>query len=1025
MLVIIIAAFGYFVLNKNDIARQLIDQINSQITGSIEVKDINLDPFIHFPNVSLRLQGVAFYDTGDLNNTVSNQTIFALENAYVSFDFWSFLQSEYVLDRITIQNGTVHLIQNEDDSFNLEKALAPPLQSNLKSTRDRNSIDQTPKTTDNSSREKQNSKKLNSESQEPLQSPPLVLNIDRLLISDVNVKVDMLPTEQRQLFRIIQSKASFKYVKDSIEGKLISSFEIDRLGINKDSDIENETLRTDLDFYYDRGDSLLNIRRSEIEFRNADFNAEGTVDFKQSGQVDLSYSAHDEALTFTRLFLTAEGFDNLRSGKIYLHGKAEGKFKDQIPNISCHFGASEMSIEVPKTHEYIRNIEFQGEFNSGVISDLSQAILEIDTVHAELPTGHVRASAIIRDFKDAKIAYDLDMAFRLENLAKFIDLKPLNNLRGRIHFSDQYEGELSKNLAALNSGEEEVILRLDDVSFDIPDVIDIDLLQGTLAGNIDTLDIDSLLIRSEASDILLNGSLYKLSHAIFEKDTLVQADLNIRSTKFDFPSLFRALPKTAASFPYVIRDLNLDVSAEVSFNNLENFELVPEMNFDLPRVDVRVDSLLNAVELRDGRFTMREKDSIYSLNFTNFKILSGYEPTEANFSYVRRPAEQDSMNYLLRTEQLKPYLFFDSENEILAAIKDTKLSGEYNGYIVRANNGNRLIKKAGFKASDFSFISGDTISAKRVEFNADDLSYKKGSVDTLWATLNSKNRLQFHNLSTSLIQLDSLKMSISTHAGIIDITPEELDFLGESDTANISINVIEDPMRFDLEYKIDDLPVDDILNSLYDQELLAGSVDVRLDIQSAGNDLETIQNYTSGSIFIAGDSLQLMGVDLDKFIRDFERSQTFNLIDLGAIVLVGPAGILYTKGSEYLVLLGADKGDTTRISRVNSQWQLDRGRIETQDVAFATLKNRVAMEGWLDLSTDSLDVTIAVINKKGCAIVDQRIYGNTNEPEYSNVNFFETLLAPVTNAVKEVVGAECKVFYNGNVLHPEKSDSQK
>ena len=861
MLVIIVVAFGYFALNKNDIARKLIDQINSQITGSIEVKDINLDPFIHFPSVSLRLQGVAFYKAADIHNTYSDPTILALENAYVSFDFWSFLQSEYVLDRITIRSGTVHLIQNEDETFNLEEALAPSLKSSPKSTQDRNRKDETSKTTNNTLKEKQNSNKHDSESKEPLESPPLVLRIDRLLISDVDVRVDMLPTEQTQSFSIIQSRASFKYVKDSVEGKLISSFGIDRLGINKDSDIENETLRTDLNFYYDRGDSILNISQSEIEFKNADFSAEGTVDFRRRGEVDLSYSAHDEELTFTHLFLTAEGIDNLRSGKIYLRGKVEGMFEDQIPNISCHFGATEMSIEVPGTHDYIRNMEFQGEFNSGVLSDLSQAILEIDTLHAELPTGHVSASAIISNFKKPKIAYDLDMAFRLENLAKFIDLNPLNNLRGHLHFSDEYEGELSNNLAALNSGKEEFILRLDDVSFDIPEVIDIDLLQGTLAGNIDTLDIDSLLIRSEASDILVNGVLNKFSHAFFEKDTLVSANLNIRSETFDFPRLFRALPKTASSFPYVIRALNMDVRAEVSFNNLENFDLVPEINFDLPRVDVRVDSLLNTVELRDGHFNMSEKDSMYSLNFTNFKILNGYEPTEADFSYVRRPAKQDSMNFKLRIEQLKPYQIFDSTDEIQSYLKDKKLSGEYNGYLVRANNGKRLIKKAGFRARDFSYISGDTISAKSMEFNANDLSYKRGSVDTLWATLKSKNRLQLQNLRSSLIQLDSLNMSISTQNGIIDITPLGLDFLGESDTANISINVIEDPPTFELDYSTDELQINNVLKLFYDQDLLKGTADVRLNLQATGDTRETLQNSISGSIYIAGDSLVLLGAD--------------------------------------------------------------------------------------------------------------------------------------------------------------------
>ena len=143
------------------------------------------------------------------------------------------------------------------------------------------------------------------------------------------------------------------------------------------------------------------------------------------------------------------------------------------------------------------------------------------------------------------------------------------------------------------------------------------------------------------------------------------------------------------------------------------------------------------------------------------------------------------------------------------------------------------------------------------------------------------------------------------------------------------------------------------------------------------------------------------------------------------MVLVGPAGILYTKGSDYLVLLGSDKGDSTAIRRISSQWRLDKGRIATNDVAFATLKNRVAIKGWLDMAKDSLDVTIAVIDKNGCSLLDQRIYGDSNKPEYSEVVFFNTLLAPVTHVVQDLLGTECEVFYHGNVTHPTDTKSQK
>lgn len=77
------------------------------------------------------------------------------------------------------------------------------------------------------------------------------------------------------------------------------------------------------------------------------------------------------------------------------------------------------------------------------------------------------------------------------------------------------------------------------------------------------------------------------------------------------------------------------------------------------------------------------------------------------------------------------------------------------------------------------------------------------------------------------------------------------------------------------------------------------------------------------------------------------------------------------------------------------------------------------------MSTDSLDITIGVLNDKGCAIFNQRIYGNADQPEYSKVKFLKTLLAPVTNVVKGALGVKCDVFYDGIVTHPEKQPKGK
>ncbi len=164
----------------------------------------------------------------------------------------------------------------------------------------------------------------------------------------------------------------------------------------------------------------------------------------------------------------------------------------------------------------------------------------------------------------------------------------------------------------------------------------------------------------------------------------------------------------------------------------------------------------------------------------------------------------------------------------------------------------------------------------------------------------------------------------------------------------------------------------------------------------------------------------MYGVELDKLIHNFERSQNFNLVDLGAVMFAGPAGLALTKGGAYAGILAANYGETSFITEMVSDWKIINGKINLRDLAFSTRENRVAAKGWVNITSDSLDITIALVDKKGCSIIEQSLYGSFDEPERSQIKFLATILAPVTNLVETILGADCKMFYEGRIPHPAK-----
>ncbi|UCE92706.1 MAG: hypothetical protein JSV73_07695 [Flavobacteriaceae bacterium] len=176
---------------------------------------------------------------------------------------------------------------------------------------------------------------------------------------------------------------------------------------------------------------------------------------------------------------------------------------------------------------------------------------------------------------------------------------------------------------------------------------------------------------------------------------------------------------------------------------------------------------------------------------------------------------------------------------------------------------------------------------------------------------------------------------------------------------------------------------------------------------------------------IEGRDLKVYGIDLDKLIDKFKRSQEFNLADAGAVMFAGPAGLAVTKGSDFASLAFMKAGDSTNVTHFLADWNLTQGKLSTGDVAMSTKNNLVSTDGWYSVQKDSLDFKINVLDKRGCELIGQRIYGKASKPEYGKVKILKTFFGPVTNFFRNIGLAKCDTIYAGKVLHPSKVKSQE
>ena len=268
-----------------------------------------------------------------------------------------------------------------------------------------------------------------------------------------------------------------------------------------------------------------------------------------------------------------------------------------------------------------------------------------------------------------------------------------------------------------------------------------------------------------------------------------------------------------------------------------------------------------------------------------------------------------------------------------------------------------------------------------------------------------------------------LKLSVAGQRGIFDLKPLTMRVFDGQSTGTIRADFTGAVPQYHVQYAISQFHIETLLKQLSPKQAVEGPMDFSTNLSMQGKTLNTLRQTAEGQISLRGKNLTLNGRDIDQTFDRYESSQTFNLVDVGALFFAGPVGLVVTKGYSFASILQGSTGRST-IRTLVSDWTVERGVAQSQDVAMATNKNRVALQGRLDFVNERFDnVTVALIDSKGCVKAQQKIHGAFKKPVVENPSTFNTLSGPVVRLLKQVgalfPGGTCEVFYAGSVASPK------
>ncbi len=373
---------------------------------------------------------------------------------------------------------------------------------------------------------------------------------------------------------------------------------------------------------------------------------------------------------------------------------------------------------------------------------------------------------------------------------------------------------------------------------------------------------------------------------------------------------------------------------------------------------------------------------------------------------------------LRRVELRQPLLSVEVDSagrsNIERLVKDAALLGALDGARLSISGGT-------LRYSDRT--SGAAIEATGLDLNVSRMQLAGGKGPRPGRDLSLKAELACGEVRAVDYSVSNLKISVEGKDGIFKLEPITMVAFGGQMTAAAQADLSGPVPACQLQCSLPQFRIEEFLKALSPKRAVEGAMDFSANLSMQGSTMSQLVQTAAGEISLRGRDLLLVDNDLDLTLSRFEATQSFNLVDVGAVFLAGPLGVAVTKGYDFASLFRGSGGNS-RIGTLVSEWKIERGIAESQDVALATRKNRIALQGGLDFVNERFaDVTVAVIDANGCATVRQVISGSFAAPLVEKPRILRSLAGPVLKLYRQTralfPSGPCDPFYSGSVAPPE------
>jgi hypothetical protein len=1018
--------------NKNDwLLAQIQSAMNEYQSGQLEIAATNLKLFRSFPDVTIELDRIDYYEHHDTLRTPNEKPILHADQLFVVIELLPLINDELKISEISLSNAQLNVIEYQNGELNINRALLFPAKPKVVKKK------VAPKTTPSTSPlPKKKTTPIPPPQNKTKTNAPIQIDLQSVALRNFRITWSPYNSSDTSAILIKELELEMELGETVVNAQLTSAHSVQSLYINGTS-IPPRNLIFNAEIQYDLDNQELTISESEINYDIFNLELQGTYSHKKNQLFNLQVDASSNDLKLLSKIMKPDVLkqnpDLLKKGDIYIEGRIFGELKNRPPQFDISFGVRDLAFALPKNRGTFKNIGFDGKLKSGELPNYSQAVFEIKKLRGELPGGALKGEFSLNNFVEPYLKYDFHSKLKLDAYDEVFQINSLKELSGTVSLEANFDGPLQYFAQHQTDSSRSSAITLGNLSFVLTKTNQrISGLSGKIENRDNQVTIQQLTFTYGKNDLQLNATIDNFVYFLFKHERDIFVNGNIQSNELHTKDFLFDSTSTA-HIQDKIKNLFLDFQFNTtSKKNALGKTVINDLTFDIKKLSAQLEELPD-LTLVTAKGVFSKTDDGLKLNLNNFhatmpmgtmditgdllipkkRLWVFHAQVKANkfpWNYVQDLVAEIKSGAEPTAKKLsvKQLDILTADLDVSASITTYPL--DFNRLDIRNSRVN------------FSFPGSKTLSAEKLNLSLENLRFthpeNSGALTGLKST---KGIIQLKQLSVPGLNKIDVNMNVTGENDTLDIDFSSASQKAKNEQGNLFMDISKKEIAYQLTYTVKDADLESFIERFYKKKFMEGEIDYTLDLKTTGSSMDQVKQNMRGFIEITGDSLDLYGVDVDNVLRKFEKSQNFNLTDVGAVIIAGPLGLAVTKGSDFVSLATVNMNPKhhTEITSLLTRWKLENQKLRTEDVAFTTRLNRIAFDGSIDFARDSIPgLTIAVIDKNGCSLMDQKLYGKTTALKTGKLNITKTLFGSVINFVNVVVGKDCKPVYNGMVKAP-------